>query len=91
MPPAGATNGIWTHLGRVGAGLVTIAIAGLVGMAVAQGKLETRVETTEKELDERASKVDAIPVIQKDIEHIRGDIKEIKDGQKEILIEIRKR
>ena len=94
-------NGLWDVVLRIGAGLAAAAVIGLFGMALAQGKMETRVDHIEGDVEANQEAAAQIPVIQRDIEYIKESIQdsaerndeaheELERKQDLILQEIRK-
>ncbi len=72
---AGGFNGI---AGKVIGGLAILGIAAGASAIFAQSGMKADIKGNTDELDHRRPAVAAVPVIQRDIEHIRGDVTEIK-------------
>lgn len=54
--------------------LIVAAVVGTVGLAVAQSALEQKVDHNTKTLAERREAVEAVPIIKRDLEHIKDKI-----------------
>ncbi len=65
------TNSISSRLMQVIGGLAAAGILGTVGMAIAQQGLKTQVNHNTEILADRRQAVAAIPVIIRDLEHIK--------------------
>lgn len=76
MQQKGISSGLALKLG-IGVATVLLAIGGWVA------RVDSRVGSTEQELQERGPKVESIPVIHNDLKHIRQEQLEAKDERKE--------
>jgi hypothetical protein len=65
--------------------LSVAAIIGGIQLAVGQGRLETRQDAQAAVQASQQETVQSVPVIANEISHIKGDIADIKAGQKEIF------
>lgn len=60
----------------------TLAAAGAiggVGLAIAQSGMKENIEDNTDELEHQRTAVEAVPVMQRDLEHMRSDLGEVKD------------
>lgn len=71
--------------------LVATGIIGIVGMYSAQGQIKKQTERLEREQERTRDAVALIPVIQRDIEHIRKDLDKSQEAILKKLDEIAKR
>lgn len=71
-------NGFRSVAMRVVGGLALTGILGMFGVAYAQVALKTKVERNESDIAAVQRAAAAVPVIQRDIEHVKEDVQEIK-------------
>jgi len=73
------------RLGYIAGALAVLAIGGGVGVYARQGVADSKIEQIEAEMAARAETINKINVIENDVGHIKEDVSEIKDTQKDIL------
>jgi len=62
-----------------------IVIVAMITIAVAWGALNFRVSASGKDIDGLEAKVLQVPINKTNIENIKEDIRDLKDGQEDIL------
>ncbi len=72
------SNGFNSLTMRIVGGLALAGILGTIGLATAQSGIKTQQETNTDEIRRLREAVESVPVMQKDIEHIKKDVSKIE-------------
>ena len=71
-------------LGMAGV-LIVYGVQGTIRTAYAQSKLQAEVKQNTEEIERRRATITSVIRLETDVAHIKEDVVELRDGQKEIL------